>query len=269
MPPRDRAGGYPGRLTRRLVDRASVIGRGFPGATTLSWLDDHPSTARGGEPGPTYPDLFRRLQWRDLPPQAGELGAPNLLLATLRLDRPDLVILLIGVNDLHYRLGSGAGSRSPASIPDDIVDETVERIGRLRSQAESAAEHVLVSTLLPNQRDSPELLQQLNARIRSQHPDFLPLGEEFAAAGWRDLLSDVIHPNEAGYELLAELVEEQLVARGLVRPADPVGGGSDASRSPPASERLHGSRPSAPTSSPRSASSAEMHPARRADRRGE
>ncbi len=75
---------------------------------------------------------------------------------------------------------------------------------------------MLLATPLPNHRDPPALVDDLARRIRAAHADALPLGERFAAADWERLLSDEVHPNEEGYELLARIVAEELERRGLI-----------------------------------------------------
>jgi lysophospholipase L1-like esterase len=206
--PVDPVGGYPGRLARRLGDRAAILSRGVPSSTTHFWLvnrnpfDDF---------GPArVASFFSRMDWKHFEPQKEMWEAPNLLLGALRTDRPDVVILLIGINDLVPGL-------APAGV--DIVESIISRLGVLRQQAETVADRVLVSTLLPNERDPEPVIARLNARIRLEHPDFLPLGEGFAAREWKQMLSDEIHPNDVGYEFLAELVEKELLSRGLVAPA--------------------------------------------------
>ena len=213
-PPVDRLGGYPGRLGRRLGTRAEILNRGIPGSTTAVWLDElrdgriiDPAVA----PDFTYVDLVRRVGWDGFDFAEAMQDAQSLLLATLRADRPDVMILLLGVNDLL----PGLVAREPGA-----AKAIVSRIGRLRRQAESQGYRVLVSSLLPTERDSLAEIDRVNSLIRLDHPDFLPLGAEFAAEAWRDLLSDGIHPSEAGYELIAEIVEDQLVARGLISPSD-------------------------------------------------
>jgi lysophospholipase L1-like esterase len=148
------------------------------------------------------------LGWEDFDPAVEMATSPNLITGTVKTDRPDVVILLIGINDFV-----------PGLVPaaPDLVDSIGVRLMQLRRQAESSAGHVLVSTVLPTELYAPDRVDRLNTRIRSDHPDFLPLGEAFGARDWRELLADGIHPNEEGYALLAELVENQLIERGLLR----------------------------------------------------
>ena len=83
-------------------------------------------------------------------------------------------------------------------------------------QARTVARVVLLATILPSRRDPPAMRDALNAGLTARHPDALPLAERFAAAGWEQLLGDEIHPNEAGYELIATTLAEELERRAIV-----------------------------------------------------
>lgn len=195
---RDPFGGYPGRLQRRLGDRAVVLNRGLGGTTTTFWLAN-PGSTKGRE---LWTGMRRMLA--DLP-IAAPSQASSLALAIAQIDRPDIVVLLLGANDLS------SARNDPA-----IVDVVGNRLDKLRQQIMAVAPKVLVGTVLPNTRGHTGLRERLNAQIRTAHPDFLPLGERFTAAGWKNLLGDSIHPTEEGYEVLSEIVAEELLARGLV-----------------------------------------------------
>jgi lysophospholipase L1-like esterase len=197
----DPEGGYPGRLARRFAGRALIRGRGLGGATVSRWLSppSDPTTA------PFWTHL--RTQYPDLPatPRA---GVPSLAMAVLAVDDPDVVVILLGVNDLHADAAS-AGSHA--------VDGVADQLRRLRIQVAATVRTVMVSTVLPNHRDPPAVRDGLNARIRADHPDFVPLGERFTEAGWESLLGDEIHPNARGYATLADSLANELVRRGIVR----------------------------------------------------
>ena len=198
---RDRAGGYPGRLQRLLGPRARGLNRGVEGATAGFWLLD----PRQGDGGTSWNVLKGLL---DAPP-TGEPppGARSLALAVLGRDRPDVVMIFLGVNDL---------STEWSQRGDAVVDVALERLEKLRGQLASIAPTVLLATPLPNHRDPAALVDALARGIRAAHPDALPLGERFTAAGWEHLLSDEVHPNEEGYELLARAVADELQRRGLL-----------------------------------------------------
>src|SRR5438094_5838714 len=196
---RDPLGGYPGRLQRRVGPQVRVLNRGLAGTTTAFWLTG-PSSEDGRR-------IWRGLLqlWPDLPRAEPPRGAKSLTRATLDVDHPDLVVVLLGVNDLG---AEPAGAK--------IVERTSARLERIQQEASSPGRTVLLATLLPNRRDPEEPRARLNARIRARHPDALPLGERFAAAGWTHLLADEIHPSEDGYEILAAILSEELATRGYL-----------------------------------------------------
>jgi lysophospholipase L1-like esterase len=199
----DPLGGYPGRLARRLGGGVTVVNRGVGGATVGLWLTD-PGTTDGRRLWP----VLHRL-WPDLGPEP-PADASSFAAAVLRTERPDTVIILLGVNDL---------ASEEATVGAEVDGVVADRLAALRAQALTAARTALVATLLPNHRDSADLRDRLNARIRVMFPDYLPLGERFAGARWERLLGDEVHPNEEGYELLAGTVATALRERGLVSPA--------------------------------------------------
>src|SRR5262249_55000728 len=184
---RDPLGGYPGRLQRRLGPSVRVLNRGLSGTTTAFWLTP-PSSEDGRR-------IWRGLLqlWPDLPRGDPSATATTITRAALDADRPALVVILLGVNDL------GA---SPADA--HVVEQTSAWLARLRRGAGAPGGTVLLATPPPNRRDPPEPRKRLNARLREQHPDVLPLGERFAAGPWAQLLGDEIHPSEEGYQKLAE-----------------------------------------------------------------
>lgn len=197
---RDPLGGWPGRLGRLLGDRARVTNRGLGGSTTSLWLTPPDGTWRGTP----VRDFLLGNGWDFVPPP----GAETLALAVLRADRPTIVLVLLGVNDLSFEVPERGGAAT--------VAETVVRLRTLRAQALTVARVALVSTVLPNRHHPPELTEALNAGIRSAFPDYLPLAERFAAAGGTALLGDEVHPSEEGYQVLGEAVARELETRGLV-----------------------------------------------------
>ena len=93
--------------------------------------------------------------WPDLPRAEPPRGAKSLTRATLDVDHPDLVVVLLGVNDL------GA---EPTGMK--IVERTSARLERIQQEASSPGRTVLLATLLPNRRD-PRL--KLSAVIITLH----------------------------------------------------------------------------------------------------
>jgi len=196
---RDPLGGYPGRLARRLGPGVQVVNRGIGGATTEDWLRNP-----GGADGAAVWSLLPGL-WPDFGRPEVPAGATSVARAVAVLARPDVAIILLGVNDLFV-------SRSQAHA---VADGVAERLAALRRDVLAVAPHVLVATVLPSRRDAPAAVDRLNTAIRTGEPDYLPLAERFAAGGWEHLLGDDVHPNADGYELLASVVAEELHRRGL------------------------------------------------------
>jgi lysophospholipase L1-like esterase len=198
----DPEGGYPGRLQALLGDRAHVLGRGIGGATTTLWL----APFGAADQRQTIWQALHSLHWNDFPPSETPAAATSVFDAVLVHDRPDVVVLLIGTNDL----------RVPPFDNPDVVARTADGIDRLVRDAQTHAHTVLVATLLPQRLAPAERVDRMNDRIRAAYPDYLPLGERFAAAGWEHLLGDDIHPNQAGYAVLARTLADELTARGVV-----------------------------------------------------
>lgn len=196
-PTLDALGGYPGRLQALVGEDGRIRNRGVGAATTGFWL--------AAPRDPESVALLARTRWRDRRAQVLPPTAPSVLAAVLSVDRPDIVVLLIGVNDVHF-----------ASAPSDAASAAAAGLEAMYRVARSTAPVVLVSTVLPNHRDPPAALAQLNAHIRAAHRDYLPLGERFAAQGWERLIDDGVHPNPAGYAVLAEVLAAALRERGLV-----------------------------------------------------
>lgn len=197
----DPQGGYPGRLGRRLGDRARVLNRGIGGATTTFWLATPDSKA-----GRAMWALVRRAPWFEagLAPPRG----PSVAVAAIAPSHPDVVVVLLGVNDLYVRRGEGERG----------LAEALDGLETLARQLRAVARTVLVATPLPNHRDPPALVVALAAGIRARFPDALPLGERMRALDWEPLLADEVHLTPAGYARLAAILEDLLVERDLVAP---------------------------------------------------
>lgn len=194
----DPQGGYPGRLARRLGERARVLNRGIGGATTGFW-----TAAPESHLGRAMWALVRRAHWFE----AGlEPRGESVAVAVLASARPDVVVVLLGVNDIYVRRRDTPGA----------VEAAVAGLETIVGQVGGVADTVLVATPLPNRRDPPELVAALADAIRTRFLDALPLGERFAERDWQSLFADDVHPNPAGYDRLAGILEELLVARGLV-----------------------------------------------------
>ncbi|MFM7142428.1 MAG: hypothetical protein ACKO2K_11010, partial [Alphaproteobacteria bacterium] len=90
----DPDGGYPGRLRSLLEGDLDVRQRGAGGSTLETWT----GVPRGD---PAALEALLRSLWPDLPTRVRAPRPRQTALAwTLEADRPDIVILLLGVNDL-------------------------------------------------------------------------------------------------------------------------------------------------------------------------
>ncbi len=199
----DPEGGFPARLGALLGPRVRVVGRGAGGASTGFWLDApvaDPKAAR----------RFLENLWPDLHADRDLRDGESTLSWVLDADRPDLVLVFIGINDLMEHKKDPGG---PAPAP---VAERIEAIVRV---ARTAKRPVLVGTLIPNKRDSKTIVAAVNARLRELEPDAVGLDEAFARAGGDALLGDEVHPDAQGQALIARTFADALQARHLLPPA--------------------------------------------------
>jgi lysophospholipase L1-like esterase len=197
---RDPEGGYPARLARELGGAAVVVNRGAGGATTRFWLD-----APGAEPAVL--ERFAAALWPDLRPRVAAAPGQSLLAWVLANERPDVVLLLIGANDLKEE-----AAPDPAAI--------AARVARMAQEARAADARVLVGTLLPNRRDPQAALDEMNRRLCEAEPDCVRIDERFRAAGGTELLGDEIHPSARGHAAIASAFGAALRQRGLVPGGD-------------------------------------------------
>lgn len=173
--------------------------------------------------GQAYPDVLRDLLTsryaaqsftvvnRGEPGERATAGAMRLP-AVLTESRPDVVLLLEGVNDIN--------SLHSAGVPGVVTSlRTMIRVARQRGAT------VLVSTLLPQRRgacraldyrDGVDDIETVNAQIRAlttegavivdMHPLFVP-----QTTTWLGL--DGLHPNEVGYAAMAQAMFDTLRSR--------------------------------------------------------
>lgn len=209
----DPEGGYPGRLGMLLDDGTRIRRRGVGGSTLATWTAE----PRGN---PADLEALLRSLWPDLPSSA-RLPRPrqSALSWTLDVDRPDVVILLLGVNDLWLDalVGGPPDARGAAG-----------RVSRAAASARARGSRVLVATLLPNARDPEGALEEFNRTLCELEPDCLRLDRDFARAGGTALLGDEIHPSPAGHQAIAESMADALVAAGISHRRTHAPGGQDA-----------------------------------------
>ncbi|HXJ37458.1 MAG TPA: SGNH/GDSL hydrolase family protein [Candidatus Eisenbacteria bacterium] len=195
----DPEGGYPGRLARVLGARARVLRRAAGGATAAMWLES-PRDGTGRVLATALDEIGPPL-----PPAAW--SAPRVVDGVLDADRPDVVVVVLGTNDLMD---------SRAEPADAAVEQVLARLRSLRDVVAAHGARALVATVLPTRRPTAARVAQLDQRLRVAAPDVVDLAAGFEAAGGLALLGDDVHPSEAGYECLAGLLEQALVTRGMV-----------------------------------------------------
>jgi lysophospholipase L1-like esterase len=193
-PERDPMGGYPGHLAEQLGHDVRVLNRGIGGSATTDWL---------GRRAVDSAALRRTLagMWPDFAPPRDPAPDESLLAYVLASDRPDVVLVLLGVNDIPR--ARQAGKRV---VPRAIA----QRIVKLAHRTRAAAPRVLVGTLLPNRRDPPADVEAINTQLCALEPACVRLDRAFAAAGGLALLGDEIHPSTRGHEVIARAFAEAL-----------------------------------------------------------
>lgn len=208
----DSQGGYPGRLQRNLGEAASVINLGIGGATTELWLTN-PSMRIG---------VRRRRPWavlREAHPslrKEGPNGFDTLLEAAISATGAQVVILMLGTNDIALARDLGYGDPTSPEFARSLVD----RLAALRAAADRQANVVLISDVLPDTRSPAPVRDSVNAAIADRFPDYLPLARVFETVGLETVLADPVHPNATGYDLLAAAIARELAARGIAQAHD-------------------------------------------------
>ena len=174
---------------------------------TVSMLVDSPSHS--------YPAKLARLLTERYTSQqpvvlndgfGGELAAssPSRLAEAIDEHRPEVILLLHGVNDLN---SSATG----------VVQSTVDAVEELVKQALQSGATTFVATLPPltpgGKASCPECVEPLNERIRTMAAaKGAVLVDVHRAWGDRPGLmgADGIHPTEAGYQVIAEAFFEAI-----------------------------------------------------------
>jgi lysophospholipase L1-like esterase len=196
----DPEGGYPARLAALLGGDARVVGRGVGGASTGFWLDPPTTDPKTGR-------RFLEALWPDFHPDREPRAGENALSYVLDGDRPDLVIVFVGINDLMEHK-KDPGGPAPGSV--------AERIAAIARGARTPKRPVLVGTLLPNRRDAAAVIAAVNERLCALEPDAVRLDEAFEKAGGTALLGDEVHPDPRGQAVIARAFADALRARHLV-----------------------------------------------------
>jgi lysophospholipase L1-like esterase len=219
-------------------DSAAVTTRTAPGLQTpaevpakavgadpvVAFLGDSYTAGVGASPGRTWPELLAsNLAWDSYKSFAhGGTGyATTVTKNAMRicgLDQcPSYIEALPRVIDYAPNLVIVAGGRNDTRKSVDEVEagakELLESLSRELPEAT-----VVVTSPIWDARQRPAKLDQLTEVIRraaeETNATYLDLGEPFA--GKPELItSDHVHPNDAGYQLLAHLVAKGLVEAGI------------------------------------------------------
>ena len=156
---------------------------------TASYPDQFFSVVNAGKPGEPAEDAVLRL--------------PGLLQA----ESPEMVILLHGLNDITF-FGQGSVSRTLGHV------ETLVR------QAKSGGAQVMLCTQLPQRAEGvraadPRVLASFNDGIRQlalrEGVFLIDLSRDFGDLGLIGI--DGVHPTEAGYDRMAEMLLHALRSR--------------------------------------------------------
>ena len=153
--------------------------------------------------------------------------APGVL---QRLDRdvillqPDIVIIAIGTNDIFARLSADTSSTPDAyqstisrifnKLQRNLSDTTVFALGMTTSLRKYA--HIRFGNFLPQQDDMQAVFNDYNNILRKLTKDYkysyvdLPSQwPEDIEESWK-FCADGIHPNDAGYDLVASILHDTL-----------------------------------------------------------
>ncbi|MBN1510515.1 MAG: hypothetical protein JXB13_00735 [Phycisphaerae bacterium] len=134
---------------------------------------------------------------------------------------PRNVVILAGANDVTFMLME---KRAEA----DIVQDVTASIESMMDQARAAGLNTLVCSLLPTNAGhithaaGKPILAAVNERIRAAcaakgciYVDYASLLSDPAGDLRKDLAYDSVHPNYAGYEVMARTLNETAVRHGL------------------------------------------------------
>ena len=206
-----------------------AIGDSITQADTHWTVNGHRNTIQGG-----WVTRLGNLLEKDFPGEYEVINkgingdtAPGVL---QRLDRdvillqPDIVIIAIGTNDIFARL-----SADPSSTPDayqstisrifnklqrNLPDTTVFALGMTTSLRKYA--HIRFGNFLPQQdvvqavfNDYNNILRKLTKDYKYFYVDLTSQWPEDIEVSWK-FCADGIHPNDAGYDLMTEILYDAL-----------------------------------------------------------
>jgi lysophospholipase L1-like esterase len=146
-------------------------------------------------------DRTQHLLWRL---QNGGLGAL----------RPKAIVLMIGTNNTGFE----ADGKTPRNTPPEIAGGVATLVGYLRTKLPNAK--ILLLAVFPRgEKDSASRAQvnEVNKLIAplhdGKHVFFLNIGAKFLAPNGtlpRDIMPDLLHPNERGYKIWADAIRKPL-----------------------------------------------------------
>jgi len=122
---------------------------------------------------------------------------------------PDIILLMIGTNDVIDDLQLGA---APERLG-DLISTMVNPTTGLRPDA-----HVIVASLIPNnQPDKQELTDEFNAQLPAVVSSHISMGESVSLVKMANFLTaadmaDFYHPNAAGHATIGQVFFDSIVA---------------------------------------------------------
>lgn len=208
-------GGWPEK-TARLLSNQTAINRGYGGSHTGTWL---------AETDATWADESAKAsRWTDVPnprSSAQPFVVSVYLTGSTTNSGPSsaLVLVMLGTND---RCATG-------DTPEVAFARYQQLITLLKQQTKTSGGHPIVipvTLLTTNTRcacahDDGHVcdaawIADFNALLRASYTNEIDLDTEFLARGGTlDLFPDGLHPGCAGHDLIAAIIADTLVARGL------------------------------------------------------
>ena len=128
--------------------------------------------------------------------------------------QPKVVFLMIGTNNT----GLERNSTTPRNSTPEVIEGVTAVVNELRAKFPQAK--ILFLAIFPRgEKDSPQRLQgaEINRALAKLHDGrhvcFLDIGDKFLDAEGnipRDVMPDLLHPSEKGYEIWANAIREPL-----------------------------------------------------------
>ncbi|MBI3879032.1 MAG: GDSL family lipase [Verrucomicrobia bacterium] len=128
--------------------------------------------------------------------------------------KPKAVVLMIGTNNSGKEKATG----EPRNTTAEIIEGVTTVVKELRMKFPDAK--ILFLAVFPRgEKDSPQRLQlaEVNKSLAKlhdgKHVHFLDIGKKFLEADGtlpKEIMPDLLHPNEKGYEIWADAIEQPL-----------------------------------------------------------